>query len=141
MTSPPVVAVVRTVVEDDRGAATVELVVATPLLLLMLMAIVQFAVWSHAEHVAQAAASQALAAARVEDGTAATGTVQARRLLDELAGGPLREPEVDVDRTATQVTVRIRGVATSVVPFLTLPVHAEAAGPVERFVVTGGAGP
>src|SRR4051794_21902947 len=53
----------------DRGAVTVELVIATPLLLLMLLAIVQFALWSHATHIAQAAASQGLAAARVQNGT------------------------------------------------------------------------
>jgi hypothetical protein len=108
-------------------------VIATPLLLFMLMGIVQFAVWSHAEHVAQAAAAQALAAARVDGGTAAAGTAQARQLLAELASGPLRDPEVDVSRTATAVTVRITGTATPVVPLLRLPVRAEAAGPVERF--------
>jgi Flp pilus assembly protein TadG len=46
------------VLRGDRGAVSVELVLATPLLLLMLLAIVQFALWSHATHIAQAAASQ-----------------------------------------------------------------------------------
>lgn len=129
----------RRALRGDSGAATVELVVATPLLLLMLMVIVQFALWSHAEHVAQAAASQALAAARVDGGTTAAGAGQARRLLADLAGGPLENPDVDVARSATAVTVRISGTATAVVPFLKLPVRAEAAGPVEAF--RGAAGP
>jgi hypothetical protein len=30
--------------------------------------------------------------------------------------------------------VQVTGVAATVVPFLRLPVHAEAAGPVERFI-------
>src|SRR3954447_6617897 len=41
----------------ESGSVSVELVVATPLLLLLLC-IVQFAVWWHANHVAQAAAAQ-----------------------------------------------------------------------------------
>ncbi|HEY3709387.1 MAG TPA: TadE/TadG family type IV pilus assembly protein, partial [Amycolatopsis sp.] len=59
----------RRALRGDQGEVTVELVIATPLLLLALLAIIQFAVWSHATHVAQAAASQALATARTQDGT------------------------------------------------------------------------
>jgi Flp pilus assembly protein TadG len=64
---------VRRLLRDDRGSATVELALATSALLLILLSIVQFALWSHATHVAQAAASHGLAAARVQDGTAADG--------------------------------------------------------------------
>ncbi|MGW5054811.1 TadE/TadG family type IV pilus assembly protein [Actinokineospora sp. NPDC004072] len=125
---------VRDALCGERGSVSAELVVATPLLLLMLLAIVQFALWSHATHIAQAAASQGLAAARVQHGTAAAGTASAQQLLDQLAGGPLRDTAVSTDRAATSASVRISGTATSVVPFLSLPVHAEAVGPVERFV-------
>ncbi|MFD8497318.1 TadE/TadG family type IV pilus assembly protein [Amycolatopsis sp. NPDC059657] len=111
-----------------------ELVIAAPLLLLILLAIVQFALWSHATHIAQAAASQGLTAARAQQGTAAAGTAGAKRVLDALARGPLTGPGIDSTRTAESASVRIFGTATSVLPFLTLPVHAEASGPVERFV-------
>lgn len=118
----------------DRGAVSAELVIATPLLLLMLLAIVQFALWSHATHIAQAAASQGLAVTRAQDGTAAAGSASAQQMLDQLAHGPLTGASVSTDRTATSASIRISGTATSVIPFLHLPVHAEAAGPVERFV-------
>lgn len=118
----------------DRGAVSAELVIATPLLLLMLLAIVQFALWSHAAHIAQAAASQGLAVARAQDGTAAAGAAGAQQMLDQLARGPLTGASVSADRTATSASIRISGTATSVIPFLHLPVHAAAAGPVERFV-------
>ncbi|XVS62061.1 TadE/TadG family type IV pilus assembly protein [Actinosynnema sp. CA-299493] len=108
--------------------------IATPLLLLMLLAIVQFALWSHATHIAQAAASQGLAAARSQNGTSAAGTASAQQILDQLAGGPLTGTAVTTDRGVTAASVRISGTANSVVPFLSLPVHAEATGPVERFV-------
>ena len=119
---------------DDRGAASAELVIVMPLVLLILLAIVQFALWSHASHVAQAAAAQGLAAVRAQNGTETAGEASAQGLLDELAKGPLRESRVICERTATSASVRITGTATQIVPFLRLPVHAEAAGPVERFV-------
>lgn len=119
---------------EDRGSASAELVVAAPLLLLTLMAIVQFALWSHATHIAQAAASRGLATARVHDGTSTAGSEAAQRVLDQLAAGPLRNATVTSERSADRAAVAVRGVATPVLPFLSLPVHAEAAGPVERFV-------
>jgi len=122
------------VLRGDRGAVSAELVIATPLLLLMLLAIVQFTLWSHATHIAQAAVSQGLAAARAQNGTAAAGSASAQQMLDQLARGPLTGASVSADRSATSASIRVSGTATSVVPFLTLPVHAEAFGPVERFV-------
>jgi len=125
---------VRQALAGDRGAVTAELVVATPLLLLALLTIVQFALWSHATHVAQAAASQALAAARTQDGTATAGHDAGRRLLDDLARGPLRSPRIRVVRTATSASVTVNGEAAAVLPGLHLHVHAETTGEVERFI-------
>ncbi len=85
----------------DRGSVSVELVIATPLLLFMLLAIIQFALWSHATHIAQAAASQGLAAARAQDGTAAAGAAGALQMLDQLDSGPLTGASVTADRSAS----------------------------------------
>ena len=114
--------------------------IAIPLLLLLLLTIVQFALWSHATHIAQAAASQGLATARAHDGTPAAGTASAQLLLDQLAAGPLTGTSITCARNTVVASVRISGTATPVIPFLSLPVHAEATGPVERFVPdpTGG---
>lgn len=120
--------------DDDRGSVSAELVIAVPLLLLMLLLIVQFAVWSHASHIAQAAASQGLSALRSQDGTEQVGSARAQQLLDQLARGPLTGTSVTSSRGPETASVRISGTATSVVPFLSLPVAAEATGPVERFV-------
>jgi Flp pilus assembly protein TadG len=134
------VARVHRALSGDHGAVGAETVIAAPLLLLMLLTIVQFALWSHATHIAQAAASRGLAAARAHHGTAAAGTASTRQLLDQLADGPLRDAAVTTERGATSASVHVTGTATPVVPLLHLPVHAEAAGPVERFVPdrTGG---
>lgn len=138
MTRPAVAAcrLLRRARRDD-GSATAELVIATPLLLLMLMAIVQFTVWSHATHVAQAAATEGLGAARAQPGDAAEGRRAATRLLVQLANGPLTGTTVVAVRDDTTATVTVTGTATPVIPFLTLPVRAMASGPVERFTPSG----
>jgi Flp pilus assembly protein TadG len=120
---------------DERGVVTAELVVAVPFLLLMLTLIMQFAIWAHATHIAQAAASQALDTARVLGGSNASGQTEADDVLTQLGGGPLKGAQATVTRGATQTTVDITGSAASVVPFLHLPVRAHAVGPTERFVL------
>jgi Flp pilus assembly protein TadG len=119
--------------EREHGAVSVQLMIAVPLLNLLLMLGVQFALYAHAAHVAQAAAAQALAAARAETGTPTAGDAQARAVLGQLASGLLRDPSVSVSRDATQVHVEVTGVPPAVVPFLQLPVHAVAHGPAEAW--------
>ncbi|WP_394617372.1 TadE family protein [Lentzea sp. JNUCC 0626] len=127
----------RSALADDRGAASAELVIALALVMLVVMAAAQFALWSHATHIAQAAASQGLAASRVQDGTADDGRRAAQYLLDQLASGPLSDESISSKRGDVSASVRVFGTATAVVPFVRLPVHAEAAGPVERFLPDG----
>lgn len=111
-----------------------ELVITVPVLLLMLLLIAQFALWAHATHIAQAAASQALAAARVQGATSAEGEATARDVLAQLGGGPLRNPHLAITLGPQQCTVEIVGDTVSVVPLLVLPVRVHAAGPTERIV-------
>lgn len=117
----------------DRGSVTTELVVAMPLLATLLLLIVQFALAAHAQHIAQTAASRALAAARAEDSTAAAGSARASSTLELLGGRVLQHPAVDVRRGAAQVTVSVHGGVAAVVPGLDLQVTGHAAGPVERW--------
>ena len=69
----------------EHGAATTELVVATPLLLLLVLLVVQFALWGHAIHISDAAAQEGARAARLEGGTAADGAARAREFLSQLS--------------------------------------------------------
>lgn len=119
---------------DQRGAVTTELVLAVPTLLLLLLVIAQFAIWNHATHVAQTAASQALAVARTQGASTADGQARAGAVVAQLGGGPLRDPHTVVTQSPTQSTVEVTGSAARVVPFLDLPVRARAVGPRERFV-------
>ncbi|MFD4636891.1 TadE family protein [Lentzea sp. NPDC058436] len=122
---------------NDRGSAHAQVVIVLPVAFLAFFLVVQFAMWSHATHIAQAAASHGLAAVRAHNGSPAVGTASARSVLADLGNGPLRDADVQCNRGAETAFVRISGTAKQVVPFLSLRVHAEAAGPVERFVEPG----
>lgn len=121
----------------EAGSASAELVVATPLLLLLLLAVVQFALWQHAVHVAQAVAQQGLAVGRVLGGSAAAARTQAVDMLAQLDGGVLVDASVTAARGAAVTTVTVGGYAPGLLPFLRLPVHSVAEGPTERFVPGG----
>ncbi len=110
-----------------------QVVIATPVLLFLLLAIVQFAIWSLAAHVAQAAAAQGLDAARLLGGTAAAGQQRTGQVLAQLDTGPLVDARVNVVRGPRTVTVSVTGTAEQIIPFLRLPVHAQAAGVTEVF--------
>jgi Flp pilus assembly protein TadG len=126
----------RAAVPDERGSASAELVVATPLLLLLILAIVQFALWQHAEQVAQAVAQQGLAAGRVQGATQITATGEAQQVLGQLGSSVLVHPSITATRGAVTTTVVVTGYAEGVLPFLHLPVRSVATGPTERFTTT-----
>jgi Flp pilus assembly protein TadG len=116
----------------DQGSASVELVLATPLVILLLMAAVQFTIWSHAAHMARAAANEGVQTARAYGSSAAAGQADTTAILDALGGNVLRGATVTVVRTETTATVRIRGRAAPVIPGLSLPVTVSVTAPVER---------
>ncbi|MCC9738525.1 TadE/TadG family type IV pilus assembly protein [Streptomyces sp. MNU89] len=122
----------------DRGAASTQLVLVVPALLLLALLAVQFALAWHARHIAQYAAQRALAAARVEDGSAADGRTQARRSLTALGSRVLTAPSVTVDRTTARTTVRVDGAVLAVVPGLNLRASGTASGPTERITTPSG---
>ena len=112
-----------------------------PLLLLLITAIVQFAVWYHAAHIAIAAAQDGARAARVQGGTAEAGHARAQQLLAQLGTGVLTNPTVIATRTADTARVEVRGWAPELVPGLRLPVDEISAGPTERFTGPQATGP
>ena len=108
-----------------------ELVIATPLLLLLVLGVVQFALWEHATNLAEAAAQQGLSVARLQGESAQAGTAETQSVLAQLGTGVLVGPQVTATRTATTTTVVVSGRAESVVGIFSLPVRATAAGPTE----------
>lgn len=121
---------------QDGGYSIVEVVITFPVLILMVMGVVQFALLWHGRNVAEAAAQDGLRSARGYAATAQLGQQDAHSYLQQVAPNLLQDPEVQVDRTPTTVTVTVRANVLSIVP-LGLTVRETAAGPVERYVGPG----
>ncbi|MGV8966600.1 MAG: TadE/TadG family type IV pilus assembly protein [Cellulomonas sp.] len=123
----------------ERGSVTIEVVVLFPVLLVMVIAIVQYGLWFHARSLALAAAQLGVTAARTYTAEPAAGTQAATAFLDIHATDTL----TDVTITATtpgagQVGVEVSGRALSLLPGVPGPtVTQSAAGPVERFTTAG----
>jgi hypothetical protein len=122
---------------EDRGSVAAQVVAAAPLLLFLVLAIVQYVVWSMASHVAQAAAARGLDQARLTGGSNQSGTVTVTQILDQLDDGSLTNRHVSITRNRQTITVRVTGTAETVIPFLHLPIHADAVGPIEQFIPGG----
>jgi Flp pilus assembly protein TadG len=127
----------------DSGAATAELVIAMPLLMLIIMFVLQAGVWMHATHVAQAAATRAASVAAAYHSSATAGQQAGTDTLAAIGHSILVDPTVTVTRTATEVRVEITGTAETVVPGIHWQVRAVVVRPVEIFVpdpnLSGGA--
>jgi hypothetical protein len=103
-----------------------------PVLIVLVLLPMQFALWWHGKQAAELAAEEGLDAAQafgadvVEDGRrGAYGVVS--------QAGNLTEVSVEVASTATTVTVEVRGsLDYSVIG--TFTVTARASGPIERFI-------
>lgn len=123
----------RALVRGERGAVSAELVIATPLLLLLIMGVIQFALWEHAEHVATAVAQQGVAVTRLQGETAQAGQAQSQAVLDQLGPAVLPGSQITATRTDETTTVTVTGHAESIVGLFSLPVKATATGPTEHY--------
>ena len=118
---------------SDRGAASAQLVLAAPVVLLVMLLAVQVALAWHAKHIAQTAASRGLAEARADDGTqaarragggpAAGGHGRQRPAHSRCGGHPHRDRS-HRRRSAARSCRSSRA--------CNFTVHGHAAGPVER---------
>ncbi|MER7167699.1 TadE family protein [Micromonospora sp. NPDC000207] len=120
---------------SDRGANPVELAVVMPVILVLLFASIQVAVWFVARSTALHAAQSGVNAQRVHQAQPGAGEARAVGFLD-VAGDWL----VDWDRpgpvcttTTTTVTCTVTGRSLSVVPGVDFPVRQTAHGTRERW--------
>lgn len=119
---------------SERGNTTAQAVLVFPALLFTVMLIVQFALYLHAQSIAEAAAQDGAAAARRADGSAASGRAAVNTSLGAMGPRMLTGRTVSVDRSPTVARVSVDGRVLALVPGLALTVHETAEGPVERFV-------
>jgi hypothetical protein len=119
--------------QPERGAVTLELVLAFPFLLALLLLTAQFAMFYFGEEAAHTAASQAVAIARAQGATSGTGQAQGQQILDQVAGGTLPQRSITVTRGAGQATADVTGTIQSLIPGFHLHVSAHAAAPIETW--------
>lgn len=116
-----------------RGEGSLEVVLVMPVLILLITFVIQFALWSHATHVAIAAAQDGAQVARVEGSSADAGQARAADFLAQVAPRLIASPVVTASRDAQVATVTVRGYVASLIPGVSLPVEGRSTGVVERF--------
>ena len=118
---------------DERGDATTETVIAVPMLILFILATMQFVLWGHAGTVAQAAAAEGARAARIDGGSAEAGRQTALDFLAQAGVGQVLDPVVNVTTDGERARADVSGSVPKLIPFLDLRVRAVSEGPSERF--------
>src|SRR6266511_534265 len=120
----------------ERASATLELALVAPVLLLLVVGLLQFALWYHAQQVALASAQEGARVAAAENGTLAGGEARTEGLLRAGLGSEGRNASVSGGTGRAAVMVEVRGSIRMLFPWpggLSLPIHARAVAYRERF--------
>lgn len=119
----------------DSGATSLELALLTPILLLVMLTVVQFAMVYHARHVALAAAQGGARVARGEvrgdwkGRSEQTARTQVRQFGSRLLGNAGAQAGGD----GSERWVEVSGEAVRVIPFFTFRVRQRSGGPIECY--------
>lgn len=125
---------------SERGTAALELAIVAPVLMVLVLGIVQFGLWYHAEHVARTAAVEAARFAAAEDGTEAKAEARASDVLSAGLGRSAEQSAVELtigsDTVRAQVTARLRGLLP-IPGFSSFVLRGDATAYRERFRPAG----
>jgi len=116
---------------DERGSASVQMVVIMPLMFLMAFTGLQAGLFFYGRSAAMSAATTGARAAAAEHGTVADCEQAAAALITSL-GDVLTNPHIDCQRSAATVTVRVSGTTLSVIPGWSPMISQESVQQVER---------
>lgn len=121
----------------ERGASTIEMVFYTPLLMLAILAVVQFGLTWYGNELAGAVAREASRVVRTgsgTDGSVVAAETRAQEFAQKIGGASLRDVTVQISRPdALTVRVTVTGRAMEIVSGLSPRVSSTVQGPVERF--------
>lgn len=120
----------------ERGQAMAEAAVALPLLLIVAIGLVQFALYAHAANVVTGAVQDGARVAAAEDRTVDDGVAHATALLRAGLGQNARDVTVQGIDGGDALAVEARGRLRTVIPWVaeaTLPLWARAVVSKERF--------
>ena len=116
---------------DERGSASVQMVVIMPLMFLMAFTGLQAGLFFYGRSAAMSAATTGARAAAAEHGTVADCEQAAAALITSL-GDVLNNPHIGCQRSAATVTVRVSGTTLSVIPGWSPMISQESVQQVER---------
>ena len=120
----------------DDGLA--EFVVCLPVFFLLVVCGIQFALWSHASHLARAAAEQGSQVASAYGSTQTAGSQAAHQFIDTTGPGTLTNPQVATTTLSGDVAqVTVTGRAQALIPWFTLTVSATSDAPVQEYRTSG----
>jgi Flp pilus assembly protein TadG len=102
--------------ESDRGSSTVEFAILFPIIVALLFAGPQLALWYFAREAADAAAHAGARAASVSGAAGGAGREAADQYLARLGTGSITRYAVAEQNTATTVTVHVTAEVPNVIP-------------------------
>lgn len=120
----------------ESGQAVAEAAVAFPLLLMLAIALVQFALFTHAQHVVTAAVQDGARVAAYEDRTVRDGVTYAQSLLEAGLGPTAADVTLRGTDSGDVVTMEAQGRLRLIVPWVgdaSVPLQARAVVSKERF--------
>ena len=117
----------------ERGAASLELAVVFPLVLLLVMTLIQAALWFYARSVALGAAQEGARESRVQPASVARARTAVEDFLTQTAQDLLVSRSIAVSGSPSTIEVTVTGTSLSLFPGLPgWSVTQTAVGPVER---------
>lgn len=120
----------------DRGASSLELAILTPILIIVILLVIQFAMVYHARHVALAAAQHGARIARdtPQGAWQSQAETEARsyasKVGPEVLGGVHAQAFAGPDQ---QRWVTVTGTAVNLVPGISIKVTQKSGGPIECY--------
>lgn len=123
----------RTPSRDERGSASIQMMILMPVMFLVMFTGVQAALYYHARAVAIAAAQEGAREAGGESGTRDSGVDTARDFIAQAGGSDvLTNSGVTGSRSTTSATVTVSGQSLSVIPGWKVTIRQSSSVPVER---------
>lgn len=116
----------------ERGSASVQMVLALPIVFTVLFLAVQAGMWFYARSIALAAAESGARTSAALNSTLSAGLADARTFASSIGGTTLTGISVTGTRSATSTTVTVSGTGVRLVPFMDTTVTQTATMPVER---------
>lgn len=121
--------------QSQAGASSIELVLYTPILFMIIFVIVQFALTWHGNQIASAVAREAARMARIDPAALDAAEDYGKAQVEKIGPNGLHDVTVSVDIVAggDEVRATVRGRSMEIIDGLSPWVEQTVQGPIEEF--------